>query len=388
MAEFISLMISKLWMKRVLKVIGILFITWQIAISFRSFQYPERDEILSRFNYLERVVQQPLNSNSDIDKIGHLSGEWMLFSYSFTTYAFTSISIKDSSFTDRSVKSIKHSIEKVLSPDIALLFGVGENLVNADTIFDHSVLYLGHLNLMLGCYRMISDDKTYNALNDKISKSLFERYSGVEYLSLESYPSAIWVPDNTVALASLKMHSRNTGSKFESICYRWVEYAKQNFLQPETDVLYSTIDIKTGRPEEEPRGSMLGWSIMFIHYFDEEFAIELYKNYKTHFSSNYVSLRLFKERSGNYDVDIGDIDSGPVFLGYSIPANEFALSGAIISNDLRTAKKLLRLIDLGTNKTEQGSELKYAVRFVDLNISPMTEALVLNSITTQKWFED
>lgn len=139
---------------------------------------------------------------------------------------------------------------------------------------------------------------------------------------------------------------------------------------------------------EGSRGSMLGWSIMFIYQFDSEFATNLYQNYKTHFSQDFLIFRLFKERYGNNETNNGDIDSGPVFLGYSIPANEFALGGSILSGDYKTARKLERLIDFGTSKIEKNNELKYNVRFINMNISPMAEALVLNSLTITKWCEN
>ena len=85
---------------------------------------------------------------------------------------------------------------------------------------------------------------------------------------------------------------------------------------------------------------------------------------------------------------MGDIDSGPVFFGYSIPANEFAFGSAILANDYQTARKLERLINFGTKKVKRNNEIKYKVRFIDMNISPMAEALVLYSQTITKWVGD
>lgn len=144
----------------------------------------------------------------------------------------------------------------------------------------------------------------------------------------------------------------------------------------------------TGVAEEEPRGSMLGWSIMFIYQFDTEFAKELYQNYKTNFSYNFLALRLFKERYNNNETNPGDIDSGPILRGYSIPANEFALSNAVLACDFKTARKIERLISLGTSSITENNEFRYSVRFLDLNISPMAEALVLNSLTITKWSDN
>jgi len=241
---------------------------------------------------------------------------------------------------------------------------------------------------MLGCYRLISEDNSFNNLNNKISESLFNRYSRTEFLNLESYTSSLWIPDNTVAIASLKLHSSNTGSSYNSICEKWVEYAKSHYLEKNTNVLFSTIDPKTGLPDEKPRGSMLGWSIMFIYQFDKEFAVSQYNNYKDKFSTDFLILRLFKERYNNSEISLGDIDSGPMLFGYSVPANEFALGCAILAEDYATAKKIERLIDWGTKTIDKDNEIRYKVKFVDMEISPLAEALVLNSLTLTRWVAD
>ena len=372
---------------KILFILFIVFISWIVALQAQSYKYPKADEISKRVNYLERVIQEPLDSKSEIMILGYENPEWMLFSYSFSSFAFTNLAIRDTSFKKQAIHNIKTSIEKVLSSQIATPYGVDCSLLYSDSIPVYSVLFLGHLNLMLGCYRLLTEDKTFNKLNDNISKSLFQRYSKTEFFNLESYVASIWIPDNSVAIASLKLHSVNTKSKYDTLCSKWVEYAKANYIDKETGVLFSTIDSKTGKALEYPRGSMLGWSIMFIYQFDSEFAIELYKNYKKNFSKNYIIFRLFRERHNNKKTNMGDIDSGPIFRGFSIPANEFALSNSIIAEDYKTAKKLERLINWGTKKAKSKNEIKYKVRFVDMNISPMAEALVLHSLTITKWIE-
>lgn len=188
-------------------------------------------------------------------------------------------------------------------------------------------------------------------------------------------------------MASLKLYSVNAGNDYDSVCEQWIEYAKKHYIHEETGVLYSTADPVTGRAKEEPRGSMLGWSIMFIYQFDNEFAIELYNNYKKHFSDNLLVLRLFNERHDSKDINPGDIDSGPIIFGYSIPANEFALGNAVLAGDYKTAKRIERLISMGAKTIEKEDEKRYKLRFMDMNISPMAEALVLYSLTMTKWTE-
>lgn len=362
-------------------------LSYWFYLSTLDYTYPDREEINKRINYLERVINEPLTKKAEVVKLGYESNEFMLFTYSYSTYAFTNLIKRDTTYKQRLAPLIKECINKSLSKLVYFTYNVDEDHLLSDSIPPYSVLYLGQLNLMLGCYRMVSDDSSFDQLNDRISASLFERYSNSKSLCLESYPDAIWIPDNTVALASLKLHSKNTGSNFDSMCDLWIQYAKANYIDHKTNVLFSTVNPETSKAEEEPRGSMLGWSIMFIYQFDKDFALQLYKDYKKHFSDNLIALRLFRERADKRFLSAGDIDSGPIILGYSIPANEFALGPAIVAEDWRTAKKIERLINLGTSTSEKNNELKYKVRFVPMNISPMAEALVLNSMTMVRWVE-
>ena len=364
------------------------FTVWIVVLSFQTYEYPDAKDINKRIKYLERTINQPLNKDAAIMRIGKESSlEFMLFSYAYSSYALTNIAIKDSTYTERAVNLIHESILKVLDKRLYSPYHIDTALVGLDSIPDYSVLYLGHLNLMLGCYRLLSDDGSFNDLNNKISESLYRRYNATEFMCLESYPTAIWIPDNTVALASLKLHSVNAGNDYDSVCERWVEYAKRHYTDEETGVLYSTVDAITGQPKEEPRGAMLGWSIMFIYHFDSEFAIKLYNNYKNNFSDNLFIFRLFNERYNDRGTNSGDIDSGPIIFGYSIPANEFALGNAVLAGDYTTAKRLERLISMGAKSIENEDEKRYKLRFIDMNISPMAEALVLYSLTMIRWIE-
>ncbi len=376
-------------MKKIAKfTLGIVLIlsAWLVALNMNTYRYPGTAEIRQRLAYLKTTVGQPLEPGSEVWKLRTENPEFMLFSYAFTAYAATNIATRDSSFRAEAIDLIEQCIRQVLSEHIAGIFNIDTPLrPDTDSIPAYSVLYLGHLNLMLGCLRRLQPTQEWIPLHDAISRSLFDRYQNSEHLVLESYPSAIWIPDNAAAMASLYLHGLTTGSPYEKICREWTEHCRKHYLDKKTGVLYSTIDPASGAPTEEPRGSMLGWSILFIGQFDYSFAKSLYGKYKENFSVNYLIFRLFKERSGQSDTHLGDIDSGPVFMGYSIPANAFALGGAILAGDFRTAKKMERLIQFGarTIKTDQG--IQHRVRFVNMHISPMAEAIVLFSMTYTRW---
>ena len=233
-----------------------------VFLSQRTFKPPSAGEIDKRIHYLERIIFEDLDSNSEIVQLGYVNYEWMLFSYSYSTFALANLSKQDSSLTKKVIPIIKEAITKVMQEPIYSPYNIDMETLDSDSIPEYSVLYLGHLNLMLGTYRQLSTDTTFNQLNDRISASLYQRYSNSNFLSLESYPSSIWIPDNTVAISSLHLHSKITGSLYQSIVDSWIDFTRNNYVEPHTGTLYSMINPENGTPFEEPRGSMLGWSIM------------------------------------------------------------------------------------------------------------------------------
>jgi hypothetical protein len=237
---------------------------------------------------------------------------------------------------------------------------------------------------MLGCHRLLDQASPYKALHDSLSASLYRRLAAAPSHCLESYPGGVWVPDNTVALASLQLHSDLTGSPYRAFCQQWAAYARQHLTDPATGLLLSKPTTRH-QAAEEPRGSHMGWSIFFLYRFAPAFAAEQYRGYQLNFSTNFGVIRLYRERIGSYETSEGDVDSGPLILGYSIPANAFAFGNAVALRDWRNAQRLRRVISFGSREIETLTELQYGVRFVDLSVSPLAEALLLHAETMTPW---
>ena len=356
---------------------------WVIIANMQVYKHPDQHEIRQKVNYLSRMVNTPFAENLDMIRLKEQNPEWLLFSLSFTTFAMTNIAFRDTNFKAEAVSIIDKAIQKAVSDTIYKYYFQDRYPFYPVIDTTGSVLYFGHLNMILGCYRLLTGDGKYNDLNDRISASLNKRFS--ESGCLESYPGKIWIADNTVALASLKIHSDVTGSEYKNACDEWETLAKAKYTSRKTGLLCSTVDPVNALPIEETRGSGIGWSILFIYRFDTTYARELYKNYTAKFSTNLGLIRIYKEKFRNYGTGTGDIDSGPVLFGCSIPANAFAFGDAVAMNDFRKAKQLERLISLGRNTIIRNNEISYQTRWVDMPVSPLAEALFLYFETMTKW---
>ena len=356
---------------------------WLGWLSWQPYRYPPPTELRKKAHYLESIIRTPQGDTSPLAQLDRQNPEWALFTLSFSVYAFTNMAQRDSSFRAEAARYTELAIQKALTDTISAFCRTSyASRYRVDTA--GSVLYLGHLNLMLGCHRLLNPASAYAGLHDTLTRVLHGRYRRAPSHCLESYTGLVWVADNTVALASLALHSQTTGSSYGQYCPQWVAYARQHLTEAQSGLLFSSPS--TSRQSvEEPRGSGLGWSINFIYQFDPDFAAEQYQLYQQHLSTNLGLLRLYRERISNYTTDVGDIDSGPLLLGHSIPANAFAFGNAVALRDWRNAQRLRRVVALGSRQIETATEISYGVRFVDLSVSPLAEALLLHAETMTPW---
>jgi hypothetical protein len=366
--------------RKIILVLSAVVLGLWVAFSWPTYHYPTQPELRQKAHYLERIIRTPDSESSELSALGN--AEWSLFSMSYAVYAFTNMAQLDSTFRPEAAHYTQLAIGKMLAGTIPRAFQNPEAAPFTDSIT--SVLYLSHLNLMLGCHRLLDPASPYKTLHDSLSTTLHRRLATAPNHCLESYPGGVWLPDNTVALASLQLHSDLTGSPYRTFCQQWVAYARQHLTDSATGLLLSKPATRH-QAAEEPRGSHLGWSISFLYRFAPAYAAEQYHLYQKHFSTNLGVIQLYHERAGEYETSAGDVDSGPLILGYSIPANAFAFGNAVALRDWRNAQRLRRVITLGSHEIATPRELHYRVRVVDLSVSPLAEALLLHAETMTPW---
>ncbi|RZK27820.1 MAG: hypothetical protein EOO63_12600, partial [Hymenobacter sp.] len=151
---------------RLLVLLGVLL--W-VAFSWPTYQPPSRPEVRLRLNYLERVIQEGAAPPTTLGRLTQLNFEWGLFTLSFSTYALANLAQQQPDLRAEAAAAIGRAIEVALTAPIRQPF---EPLVPAEyavPALPSSVLYLGHLNLMLGCHRQLVPNSPYRHLHDSLS---------------------------------------------------------------------------------------------------------------------------------------------------------------------------------------------------------------------------
>lgn len=328
-----------------------------------------------RLTYLARIIGTGAGPGTALGKLTGENPEWGLFTLSFSTYGLANLAAQHPTLRPEAARTMRQAIALALTKP----FGQPYEILGIDSLvgcaLPRSVLYRGHLNLMLGCLRQLEPATPYALLHDSLSAQLYRDFGAASAGNLPSYPSRRWLPDNTVALASLALHDRLTGSAYGQAGQRWVARARHEWCGP-AGLLASQVDA-AGRPSEATRGSNLGWSIWFLARVDTAFAGQQYRGFRAAASTSLGAVRAYRETPGRYPTGAGDVDSGPLILGFGIPATTFAYADAVALGDSLNAGRLRRVISLGSREVNDGREIRYTVRLIGLDVSPLAEALLL-----------
>ena len=179
-----------------------------------------------RLNYLARIIGAGAGPSTALGKLTGENPEWGLFTLSFSTYGLANLAARQPTLRPEAARTMRQAVALALIKP----FGQPYEILRIDSLAGYalprSVLYRGHLNLMLGCLRQLEPATPYALLHDSLSAQLYRDFGAASAGNLPSYPGRRWLPDNAVALASLALHDRLTGSAYGQAGQRWVARAR------------------------------------------------------------------------------------------------------------------------------------------------------------------
>lgn len=152
---------------RLLLLLGLLM--W-VGGSWPTYRPPSRPELRLRLNYLERVIQEGATPATALGKLTAINPEWGLFMLSFSSYGLASLVTQQPDLRAEAAATIGRAIE------VALTDPIRQPFAESPPAPPSSVLYLGHLNLMLGYHRQLVPDSPYRHLHDSLSAALAARF--------------------------------------------------------------------------------------------------------------------------------------------------------------------------------------------------------------------
>ncbi len=307
----------------------------------------DRSDVLSRRDYLVARVAEDFAGAMAAPDQDFFRGEWALGTLSMTSAALCNIAFAWPDTRAQAVQQLPPILDKALLPSTRAFDTSQWGTDALDTLgSDQGHLgYLGHLNLMLGCYRVLGGDHRYDALHDRITEAMVRRMNRSPSAHVETYPGEIYTSDNATAAASIAVHALASGEDHGPELRRFVQYTRSHLLDARTGLVVFKVGAQ-GQPLGTPRGCGVGWNSFYLPFVDRTFASEQWTRLRDHMVRR-SPIGLWGVREYPTGVwGLGDVDSGPIVLGLSPSATGFALAGARREADVETLGRLMLTAEL------------------------------------------
>ncbi|MDP2653468.1 MAG: hypothetical protein Q8Q08_05485 [Candidatus Omnitrophota bacterium] len=364
-------------------VLASLFLRFFCGLPERDFKGDavSRDILLRRSFLLSKLDNRPTSADFFVSKNIEFTGEWTLGTYSMAAAALTNIAMMAPETAEESAQAIARWIGICLTRDVFLFDEAawGESPLEETVLAgeDGHIGYYGHLNLMLGCYALLSPDGRFADLHGKISAAIARRMKKYPHRHVETYPGQNYPPDNTVAAASLRIADMVSSPRYENLIEEWVSETRGLEVGPYGLVTFQ-IDTLTGRPLQASRGSNNGWNSFYLALVDEPYAREQFLKIRKFLLKRAGGFAFVREYPSGHSF-AGDRDTGPVVGGIGATATAFTIAGAIREKDVGLRNDLLRSIELaGTTMTRDGQRRYAAAPIVG-------DAIILAMKTARSW---
>jgi hypothetical protein len=288
--------------------------------------------------------------------------EGYLFSYVLYGLSWVQVGFRSPSWRSRAVAEARWALSHVDSPE-------GRAVFDASLDPPHGVFYVGWSAWLRGNIVALSGDTDPRYTSDVTAlAAAFDRRSPDPFLP--AYPGQAWPCDSVVAMAAIALSDSLGGaSTHTGLISRWLAEAG-TWRDTRTGLLPHTAD-----PGSGARATSQVIILRFLYEFAPDVGAVDWAAFKRHFGSDLLGIPGIREYPRGVD-GAGDVDSGPLPLGFSFSASALALGVAALYGDSRAASALTGLAEVtGLPFTSRGQK-RYA-----FGLLPVGDAFLLWSFT-------
>ncbi len=267
--------------------------------------------------------------------------EWTFGTCTMVVMGLGQVSLEHPELRDRYMPAMESCLDWLMLPE-SRAFGTqkwgSDGLDGLEGPPGHA--YLGYLNLALGMHRLLQPESRYAATHDALTAMLAAGLA-LPVHRFQTYPQESYPCDQAMAAGSVGLHARATGADRGALLTDWSQRYREAAVDPETGWLFQRLDSRDGSAGDDPRGSGTALSSYALLYADPALSAELYAALAARGLGAPLGLGVIRE----YPPGIhgwGDIDSGPVILGYGVSATGFSLGGARAHGDERAYTSIAR----------------------------------------------
>jgi len=304
-------------------------------------------------------------------------GEWALTSNQFAALGMAQVVAAHPALRSRYLPALHRAAEALLRPETRQFAHSAwgrDPLEHLDAADGNA--WLGYLALGLGAVREVDPSMAQAGLHDRIVDALARRLAQSPTGLVETYPGEVYPCDMAAMLGAIGQHARLTGRDRAGVVARGIDLFRTRFRDPASGYLVQSLDPRSGRVVDGPRGSGTALSAYFLSFADPGFARTLGGSLRTTGHAEIAGFAAVREypRGGS---GRGDIDSGPVLLGVSVSATGFALGAARQRGDRGQYRALYRTAALFGVPVDHGAGWRFVTG------GPLGNALLLAMLTAR-----
>lgn len=256
-----------------------------------------------------RGLKQALNENADVE-MQNIYPEGYVFLNAIYALAWTSF-LRHEEHQDYFAEGhaeIQKAWTKIDSED-------GKSPFSEDLPLPHGAFYNGWSTYVLGSKLRLEPVTIRNEQEVQQFKQQCDQIADAIQQSTypESYHSAAWPADVMLCVASLSIHDQVFEPRYTDIVKAWLQEVKKRL--DSRGMFPHGVYAKDGMPVENARGSSMALMLILLRDIDLQLAQDQFLLFKKNFIDSKFGLTGIREyakgESGN-----GDIDSGPVILGF------------------------------------------------------------------------
>lgn len=255
-------------------------------------------------------------------------GEWWFGTYQMAALGFGQVALERPETRAVNLARMRVAIDDAMRRDV-WTFDAGEwgdhalDDLAADP-HDHAVL--GYLGLALGVERQLDPQGPHAAVHDEVIAALSRRVQQRNGLPLATYPGEAYPVDNAAVLAAIGLHARVTGQPAPGWLGEAVATWETRYVQ-EDGLVVQAVDPATGTARGRARGSGTALSAYFFGFSEPVLARRLGSAARDVLGGTTAGFGAVREYRRGEDGP-GDIDSGPLVMGWSVSATGFSLASA------------------------------------------------------------
>jgi hypothetical protein len=240
-------------------------------------------------------------------------------------------------------------------------------------------LYVSHLNLILGCYRLVGGDDRHEVLHGDLTRYLSRASLKSADFHVSSFGQNEKFPaDQSVTLLSLYVFDQvhGTGYSKEPI-RRWLNYMKTRGQDAALSLPCSSLEKEW--VQRRPRGCAMSWTCLYMAQFDPQEARALYDGYRARYFRRMAGVGGFREWPPKESYGMNS-DTGPILFGLGFAASGLGIGPARLFGDTEAYSAIMRSGAL------VGWPIQWRGRRSYLFSPLLGEAILFNGETATPWF--